>query len=152
MSRSADGRVRCGLCNHVFDPAGLSCHASCPLGPRCRLICCPNCGYEVPDEATSALARVLGRVRAPRRHRPVLEPSEAGVTPLTRLTEGERAEVRSLAGMPGSRSARLSAFGLVPGVTVTLLQRRPVPVLAVGSTEIALSEEILEQIQVTATA
>lgn len=145
MSRSADGRVRCGLCGHVFDPDGLACHAGCPLGPKCRLICCPNCGYEVPDEASSASARLIGRFRRPARR---LAPHGGDSVPLSALREGATAEVRSLDGMPGPRSARLSAFGLVPGVTITLRQRRPVPVVRVGLTEIALSEEILEQILV----
>jgi Fe2+ transport system protein FeoA len=146
VSRSAEGSVRCGLCGHVFDPNGLACHEGCPLGARCRLICCPNCGYEVPDESRIPSIRLLGRLRR-RRARPVSHDVEA--LPLSTLRDGAEAIVRSLDGMPGPRSARLSAFGLVPGVAVTLLQRRPVPVVRVGMTEIALGEEILEQILVS---
>ena len=50
--------------------------------------------------------------------------------------------------MPPSRLARLSAFGLVPGGHVQVLQRRPAPVIRIGETELALSEEILQQIWV----
>jgi Fe2+ transport system protein FeoA len=149
VSRSADGRVRCGLCGHVFRPDALSCHAGCPLGATCRLICCPNCGYEVPDESRVATGRVLGRILG-RRSKPKRHDVDA--LPLSAVRDGASAVVRSLDGMPPPRSARLSAFGLVPGVTVTLRQRRPVPVVRVGLTELALSEEILEQILVAADA
>lgn len=44
--------------------------------------------------------------------------------------------------------ARLSAFGLVPGTHVEVVQRRPVPVLRVGETELAVSDEILDRIWV----
>ena len=145
MSRSGDRRIRCGLCGHVFDPRTLACHEGCPLGAKCRLICCPNCGYEVPDESRLAGARLLASIR---RSRP--RPARHGVEalPLSAMRDGGIAIVRSLDGMPGSRRARLSAFGLVPGVAVTLRQRQPVPVVRVGLTDIAVSEEILGQILV----
>jgi Fe2+ transport system protein FeoA len=47
-----------------------------------------------------------------------------------------------------SRLARLSAFGLVPGSDVELLQRRPAAVLRVGETELALGDDVLERIWV----
>jgi Fe2+ transport system protein FeoA len=50
--------------------------------------------------------------------------------------------------MPSARASRLTAFGLTPGTPVSILQRRPVPVVRIGETELALSEEILRQIQV----
>src|SRR5215216_3976470 len=66
-----------------------------------------------------------------------------------RAPSGEASRtVRSLDAMPGPWSARLSALGLVPGVAVTLRQRRPVPVVRVGLTDIAVSDEILAQILV----
>jgi Fe2+ transport system protein FeoA len=50
--------------------------------------------------------------------------------------------------MSPSRSTRLSAFGMVPGSTVTLVQSRPVPVVRLGHTELSLAEDIVEQIWV----
>jgi Fe2+ transport system protein FeoA len=144
VSRLGDGRVRCGLCGRVFEPHSLACHDGCPLGPTCRLICCPNCGYEVPDESRVVGARLFARLR--RREQPVRHDVEA--LPLSAVRDGGTALVRSLDGMPGPRSARLSALGIVPGVPITLRQRRPVPVVRVGLTDIALSDEILEQILV----
>lgn len=47
----------CGLCGARFtwDPdARHTVCSACPLGSRCDLVVCPNCGYEFP--ARSAVA------------------------------------------------------------------------------------------------
>lgn len=138
--------MRCRLCGERFDPKELACHASCPMGSRCSLICCPNCGYQVVDESRSLLARAIRRVwPEPREHR---ETSRAPGVPLTHVPVAAEVQVRSLESMTPSRLSRLTAFGLAPGTSVRVVQRRPVPVVRVGETELALSEEILEQIRV----
>ena len=140
--------MRCRLCGHEFEPAALACHTECPMGPRCSLICCPNCGYQVVDESKSLVARGLERVWPSRRSpMPRRRTRKAGV-PLTHVPAGKGAEVLSLDGMPPSRLSRLTAFGLAPGSTVSVVQHRPVPVVKVGETEVALSKEILDQIRV----
>ncbi|MGE5226448.1 MAG: FeoA domain-containing protein [Planctomycetaceae bacterium] len=141
--------MRCRLCGHVFDASALACHAGCPLGARCSLICCPNCGYQVVDESKSGLAKALARwfgrneddAASSRR------PDDVGV-PLTHVATGEEVVVHRLGEMPSGRASRLTAYGLTPGTAVAVLQRRPVPVVRVGETEIAISEEILAQILV----
>ena len=138
--------MRCRLCGHRFDPQALACHSSCPLGSRCSLICCPNCGYQVVDESRSLLARAVRRIWPDRRSRPA--PARSPGVPLTHVPVALEVEVTSLRGMPAARLSRLTAFGLAPGTTVRVVQRRPVPVLRIGETELALSEEILEQIRV----
>jgi Fe2+ transport system protein FeoA len=50
--------------------------------------------------------------------------------------------------MPPGRRARLEAFGIAPGGAVRLVQRRPVPVVRVGETDLAVGAEILEEILV----
>lgn len=149
MSRSASQLVRCRLCGHEFDPAALACHAGCPLGPRCSLVCCPNCGYQVVDESRTLVARVLGRLMrtGDERNDPTPRP-QAGSVPLTHVPDQTDVEIASLRAMPASRSARLSAFGLSPGSRVRVVQRRPVPIIRIGETELAVSEEILDQIWV----
>jgi Fe2+ transport system protein FeoA len=50
--------------------------------------------------------------------------------------------------MPAARRARLGAFGIAPGGTVLLVQRRPVPVIRVGETDLAIGAEILDEMLV----
>ncbi len=152
MSRSVDRTVRCSLCGHRFEPTGMACHAECPLGSRCGLICCPNCGYQVVDESRSLIGRLLAG-RSVRSAVPAGRPArQVEEVPLTHVPKGVAVEIRSLRGMPSARSARLSAFGMVPGSSVTMVQRRPVPVVRIGETDLALSEEIVEQIWVATSA
>lgn len=141
--------MRCRLCGHVFEASGLACHASCPLGSRCSLICCPNCGYQVVDESKSGLVKALRRLW-PGAGDPQTEaaapPGDA--VPLTHVAPMTPVEVVDLAEMPASRASRLTAFGLAPGTVVSLVQRTPTPVVRIGETELALSEEICGQIHV----
>ena len=143
--------MRCQLCGHGFTPTP-ACHAGCPMGSRCTLICCPNCGYQVVDESKSGLAKALRRVLRPRD----AEVGPGGGTgrrdedavPLTHVRTGTPVEVHGLEDMPAARASRLTAFGLAPGTPVAILQRKPVPVVQIGETELALSEDILAQILV----
>lgn len=146
--------MHCQLCGYEFDATNMACHTACPMGSRCTLICCPNCGYQVVDESKSLVARLFQRVwsssnkeenaRHQKRRR---QPGET-VVPLTHIPVGWQVEVRSLEDMPPKRLVQLSIFGLTPGGLVEVLQRRPAPVIRVGETELALAEEILEQIWV----
>jgi hypothetical protein len=58
-----DTTITCMLCGFRFDPTQVACHTSCPMSSGCHILCCPNCGYQVPDETrmglTSALRRLL---------------------------------------------------------------------------------------------
>jgi Fe2+ transport system protein FeoA len=148
VSRSADHAVRCPLCGHRFDPDALTCHAGCPLGSRCGLICCPRCGYETVDGSRSRAVRLLWRSR--RRDRRPVPTDDDGTIALVDVPDGMERAVVAFEGMDAGRSARLSAFGLVPGARVRLLQRRPAPVIRLGEMELALSEEIVSRIRVAA--
>jgi hypothetical protein len=44
------GDVKCGVCGQVFGGAGREVCAGCPLHRKCRLLRCPNCGFEFPPE------------------------------------------------------------------------------------------------------
>ncbi|HXF61758.1 MAG TPA: ferrous iron transport protein A [Caldilineaceae bacterium] len=145
--------MRCRLCGYEFDAAQMACHAACPLGSRCNLICCPNCGYQVVDESrswlVSSLRRIwpsLGRPDEPPRP-PQRRPAGASV-PLSHIPVGVPVEVQSLEDMPAQRLARLSLYGLTPGSYVEIVQHRPLPVVRVGETELSLDKEILAQIWV----
>lgn len=73
--RREDGRAGvgpeaylCPLCHREFPAAEMECHPGCPLAGRCRVICCPHCGYEFVDPAPTArrlrrLGDLLRRLR-----------------------------------------------------------------------------------------
>lgn len=145
----------CRLCGYEFDATAMACHTGCPMGSRCNLICCPNCGYQVVDESKSRFANFLRRLwppfgeeKASRRRGGREARGDSISVPLTHIPVGRTVEVCHLADMPPHRMKRISAFGLVPGSQVEVLQRRPAPVVRVGETELALSEEILGQVWV----
>jgi rubredoxin len=53
--------MKCSLCGFVFDEKkGTSACARCPLVTACRLIRCPNCGFETPAEP-EWLRRLFGK-------------------------------------------------------------------------------------------
>ncbi len=140
----------CRLCGYEFETTAIACHTGCPMGSRCNLICCPNCGYQVVDESKSRIANLLRRLwSSPGQSKERGQQNrESSVVPLTHIPVGRAVEVCRLADMPPHRLTRLSTFGLVPGSQVEVLQRRPAPVVRVGETELALSEEILGQVWV----
>ncbi|HBC46118.1 MAG TPA: hypothetical protein DEO84_06160 [candidate division Zixibacteria bacterium] len=37
--------VKCPVCGYRFDESARSSCATCPVGPKCNMICCPNCHY-----------------------------------------------------------------------------------------------------------
>lgn len=145
--------MQCRLCGYEFEIESLACHSGCPFGDHCHLICCPNCGYQVVDDSRSTLAALADRLfrRSPRgesdreRARRVIEER---LVPLSHVAAGHSALVRRLDLEPGSRMNRLTVFGLAPGANVTVIQRRPAPVIRVGETELALGREILDRIWV----
>lgn len=146
--------MQCQLCGYEFSPTGMICHAECPLGSHCNLVCCPNCGYQVVDESKSMLASLIRRVwpslersRKPARPRKYDRTGEP-LVPLTHVPEGKKVEVCNTEEMPANRMTKLSVFGIVPGGQVEVLQRRPAPIIRIDETELTLSPEILEQIWV----
>ncbi|GBC87839.1 hypothetical protein HRbin12_01857 [bacterium HR12] len=155
MSRSGrTGQVRCELCGHRFDPAALACHAECPLGANCTLICCPRCGYQAVDTGRTWVGRLLGRLLRRRSglgaSEPVVPvaPRPRPTIPLSHVLPGREVEVVALRDLPGTSASRLAAFGIVPGSRVEVLQRRPTPLIRIGETELALGQETLERIEV----
>ena len=134
----------CPMCGFEFDRDDTLCAHGCPLGALCNLLMCPNCEYEFPEtpHAISWLRGLLGRKQSAASRLP------AGVRPVTQLAAGEKGEVLCLGGRNGSRYSTLSAFGLVQGSEVTLVQRRPSCVIRIGETELALDLEIAEEILV----
>ena len=133
----------------------MACHDRCPLGRHCRLVCCPNCGYQVVDETKSGLASLFQRLwPATQRKKQSISAARSDATrptvPLTHIPVGATVKIRSLEQMPSSRMVRLSTFGVVPGSEVEIRQRHPAHVVRIGQTDLALGKEILNQIWVNA--
>jgi hypothetical protein len=63
-TREAAGEAarRCPLCGYRFSADSLNCHAGCPLSAKCRVLCCPGCGYEFID--TAPTERRLAAIRS----------------------------------------------------------------------------------------
>ncbi len=142
--------MRCPLCANEFEPAGLGCHASCPFGRHCRLICCPNCGFQTVDETKSGLVLALQRLwPARRREAPESVPAASpSAVPLSHVPVGIRVRIQRLDQIVPGRMIRLSALGLAPGATVEIRQRRPAAIVRIEHTEVALADEILDQVWV----
>jgi DtxR family transcriptional regulator, Mn-dependent transcriptional regulator len=64
------------------------------------------------------------------------------------LEPGQEAVVTEVAGDP-ARAQQLSHYGLTPGISVTLTQKRPLPVIQVGRTDLALDAAVACQIYVS---
>lgn len=69
------------------------------------------------------------------------------IVPLKLLQEKERGIITGFLTQP-SETAKLAALGLLPGLTITLLQRYPSYVVAVGETQYAVDTALASQIQV----
>ena len=138
---SGDATMICSLCGFAFEPGGSACaERGCPfVGEGCRTLDCPRCGYAVPDERASRLARWIRRV---------FTPSDASVGPSRTLADLRPGDEALLDGIDGDQAlaARLTAQGLAPGVAVHLVQRFPSYVLEVGSTTLAVEGRVARAI------
>jgi Fe2+ transport system protein FeoA len=134
--------IHCPLCGFEFEKADTPCERGCPLGKFCKLVCCPNCRYEFPGQS-----HPLGWVQLLlHRPRPAAPPS--GLPGLNDLQEGESGEVVCLNCPQNSRRNALAVFGLVPGASIVLQQKRPAFVIRIGETELALEADIAREILV----
>ncbi len=133
----------CPLCGFAYEPGGETCRTSgCPLASRsCRKLHCPRCGYSVPDESASALARWVRRVFGGDRGSAEQEAPADGARRLVDLPAGTRVTVERIDGAPGL-VAQLSAQGLVAGTTVELRQRHPGFVIEMGETTLAMERRV----------
>lgn len=140
----------CPLCGFEYDIDGMACHTSCPMGAHCSIICCPNCGYQIPDEQKSHIATALQAFWAKLKQIRDRHPQAAVDRPLTLcgLPIGQKAEVVEINTDERNRLATLSAYGVVPGSQVMLRRRAPAYVLVVDETEVALDTKVADQIVV----
>ncbi len=132
--------LHCSLCGFEFEKRQTTCAQGCPLGKFCKLVRCPNCGYEFPEpsQPLTWFQRLFRRKKAP--------PPERKLASLDELEEGESSELVCLNGAPVSRRNALAVYGLVPGCCLVLQQKRPSYVIRVGETELALEPNIAAEI------
>jgi Fe2+ transport system protein FeoA len=67
---------------------------------------------------------------------------------LTELVEGERATVSCLNEPETPAAGRLAAYGLLPGVAVTLVQRHPAWVVRIGHAVLAMDDSMAGHVRV----
>jgi Fe2+ transport system protein FeoA len=146
--------MTCSMCGYVFDPAGAQACAACPLHTGCALTCCPACGYTTVDSQRSTLVRWFvgifgGRAMAGRTGAQRVEGD--GPRPglmLDQLCPGDEANVVAFEGPAADRRAQLQAYGLSPGRRLRVVQQRPVTVLLVDHTELAIEEDLARGVRV----
>ncbi|MCX7923932.1 MAG: ferrous iron transport protein A [Clostridia bacterium] len=72
--------------------------------------------------------------------------------PLTLLKAKEKAKVVSLKTDDKFKVRKLTAFGIMPGVEISVIQKYPAVVIQVGFTQVALDDNIASQIIVSKVA
>ncbi len=139
----------CPLCGYEFEASALSCHTSCAFNDSCGIICCPNCGYQIPDERKSRMANALRRFIASKRGEDkTLEP----IRPVSDMQPGQSGKVVAINSVNHTRIERLHVLGLITNAIITLEQKRPTYVLRVGFTELSIDREIASNIMVDVSA
>jgi len=76
------------------------------------------------------------------------EASSRLVSPLSSLTEGQIGKVAYIYAPELSRLQKLTAMGILPGASISVLQRFPAHVFQVGHTQFAVDREIADAIYV----
>lgn len=157
--------LQCPMCHTSLDAGSVAAAcAACPLyhvtsGCRVDLVACPQCGYHsLPGEhvaphteAGSPLSdaphadavRALPGAAAPERA-PEVPPAAlcAGAQRLHEVRSGTRARLLGFEGIDDGHLGRLAAYGLLPGVSIEVLQRFPAVILGVYQAELALETEL----------
>ena len=121
------------------------------------------CEFEhiLSEEVTDKVAAFLGQPTVDPNGRPIppgdtKHDATAHVAPLitrlSRLEVGKQARVAFLTPSFHKRFDRLAAFGINPGVEIRLHQRKPAFVVRLGETELALDQEIADEIYVRPSA
>jgi len=135
--------VTCPLCGHRFRSGGRSVCGACPLAKGCEFVCCPACGYQIPNTERSLIGRWLAaglRRRAPS--------ADAVPTTLADVPPGWSARIADAGGASAPRRQQLRAYGLEARTWVRVIQHRPVTVVAVAGTELALEAELARRVVV----
>ncbi len=135
--------VTCPLCGHLFRPSVGSICGACPLAKGCEFVCCPACGYQIPDTDRSRIGRWLA---AGFRRR--VAPTGAAPPTLADVPAGWSARIAETGSASAPRRQQLRAYGLEALTWVRVIQHLPVTVVAVAGTELALESELARRVVV----
>ena len=142
--------MRCPMCKTVWDESQqASACGHCPLyrlnrGCRLKLLRCPACGYHSLRSECLHSSPTTSPVA----------PAQGSVSSLTLegLRVGQRARLVGYDGISEHELQRLAAYGLVPGVQLTVLQRKPAVILRFHQTELAVEPALAKAMYVSALA
>lgn len=137
--------MQCPLCGYEFDTQALACHTSCAFNSQCAVVCCPNCGYQLPDEGRTVLA---GRLRQWLNRRNGVTHQPGDVCALDELRAGEQARVLDVVTDDARRLEKLQVLGFVRDAAIHLIQKQPTYIVQVGFTEVSLEKHISRAIRV----
>jgi DtxR family Mn-dependent transcriptional regulator len=73
---------------------------------------------------------------------------ETGIIPLTELKSGETAEIAYLAASDDKKMQKLMSMGVLPGCTMTLVQKFPSNIFKVGHSQFAVDDVLAREIHV----
>jgi Fe2+ transport system protein FeoA len=137
--------VTCSFCGGSFEEAAARRHCqACPVGPGCRSVRCPRCGYETPEEPRflRRLARWAGSLSRRSAGEERVQPRT-----LADLGPGESGTVEAIR-MDGVDMRKLLALGVVPGCPITLLRRSPSFVFRMGYSQFTVDRRLADSVLV----
>ncbi|MBS3782409.1 MAG: metal-dependent transcriptional regulator [Candidatus Thermoplasmatota archaeon] len=119
----------------------------------------PACEFEhlLDEEVTDSICTLLGHPKECPHGMPIPKGKccssgkktiEPAIIPLTDLQVGESAEIAYIHTKDHPRLHKLLSYDIGPGSEVQLHQKKPVYVIKTGETDLALEEEIIEDIYV----
>ncbi|MBI2981147.1 MAG: ferrous iron transport protein A, partial [Deltaproteobacteria bacterium] len=134
----------CPLCQRSFDEQ-TACHG-CGLNKQCQLIRCPHCYYEFVEKSSAIdfldrIGRLFRKEKSPIPKHP-----DPLVICLLDATPGERYQIVFIRPRKETRMNHLVGFGVIPGSTISLRQKRPAYLIQADETEIALDEAVAGEI------
>ena len=118
--------MKCTLCGIEFNEnQEQSACRSCPVVKGCRLIQCPNCGFEIPPEPRW-LKTLWGWFYD--------------------CIPKNRVEIISLDTKNPKKLQKLMTMNLFPGMRLTLIQRFPCYVFQMGHSQFVIDQELAQSI------
>lgn len=141
--------MRCGLCGFRYDEkeAQKSCQ-SCPVTKGCRLIRCPNCGFETPPEPKwltyirdlyirDRFSFFQGEMNGKKENR-------SHFFFLIHLPLHQIAEVTAIQTSDPKKLQKLIAIGVFPGMKLSLIQKFPSYTFQMGHSQFVIDRPLAE--------